>query len=219
VTSFPSRHGRLPCLIAAAPGYARPMPGADPPTRRVQGWRHEVEALDVAVYAAVSASPTPSLDRGFAALSRSADHGVLWIAAAAVIAITGGRSGRRAAVDGLASLAVTSAIVNLGLKPIRRRRRPDRAAHAVPISRHVEMPRTTSFPSGHAASGFAFAAGVADELPALGIPFHGAAALVAYSRVHTGVHYPIDVVVGSLVGGALAPLTNAALDRRRGRAG
>jgi membrane-associated phospholipid phosphatase len=183
---------------------------------RLRGWQQEVEALDVAVYAAVSASPTPSLDRGFAALSRAADNGVMWMAAAGVIALVGGPRGRRAAIDGVASLAVTSAVVNLGLKPIRRRRRPDRAAHEVPVSRHVDMPRTTSFPSGHAASGFAFAAGVADELPALGVPLHGVAALVAYSRVHTGVHYPIDVVVGAVVGGALAPFTNAALDRRLG---
>ena len=78
------------------------------------------------------------------------------------------------------------------------------------------MPRSTSFPSGHAASAFAFASGVAHDLPAAAVPLEAAAALVAYSRVHTGVHFPLDVIAGAVVGGALSPLTTAALDRRRG---
>jgi undecaprenyl-diphosphatase len=130
------------------------------------------------------------------------------------LAATGAR-GRRAAVDGLASIAVTSGVVNLVLKPWWRRRRPDRGAYHVPIARQVDMPRSTSFPSGHAASAFAFASGVARELPVAAVPLQAAAALVAYSRVHTGVHYPIDVIAGAVVGGALAPLTTAAIDRRR----
>jgi membrane-associated phospholipid phosphatase len=191
---------------------------ATPPTSTVnagaRGWRHELQALDVAVYAAISASPTPTLDRGFATLSRAADQSKLWIAVAGLLSASGAR-GRRSAVSGLASIAVTSGVVNLMLKPSRRRRRPDRAAHHVPIARHVAMPRSTSFPSGHAASAFAFASGVAHELPAAGVPLQAAAALVAYSRVHTGVHYPVDVIAGAVLGGALAPLTTAALDRRR----
>src|SRR3954452_15157872 len=178
----------------------------------------EVEALDVAVYAAVSATPTPTVDRYAAALSRAADHSKLWIGAAALLSLTGPR-GRRAAVDGFASVALPSAGVTLGLKPQWRRRRPDRAAHRVPIARQVDMPRSTSFPSGHSASAVAFATGVAREMPVAAVPLRAVAALVAYSRVHTGVHYPIDVITGAVVGGALAPLTTAALDRRRAVAG
>ena len=40
------------------------------------------------------------------------------------------------------------------------------------------------------------------------------AALVAYSRVHTGVHYPGDVAAGSLLGIVLAEVTARSLDRR-----
>jgi membrane-associated phospholipid phosphatase len=191
---------------------ARPRPA--PASEHVPEPLHESEALDLAVYAAISATPTPALDRFNAALSRAADGSKLWIAAAAVLATTGDR-GRRAAVDGLASIAVTSGIVNLVIKPRYRRRRPDRIAHRVPLARQVDMPRSTSFPSGHAASAFAFASGVAREMPIAAVPLEAAAALVAYSRVHTGVHYPIDVIAGAVVGGALAPLTAAALDRRR----
>lgn len=77
------------------------------------------------------------------------------------------------------------------------------------------MPRTTSFPSGHSASAFAFAAGVARAFPAAGVPLHALAAVVAYSRVHTGVHYPADAIAGSVIGSAVAPLATGALDRRR----
>ncbi|HET6664149.1 MAG TPA: phosphatase PAP2 family protein [Acidimicrobiales bacterium] len=112
-------------------------------------------------------------------------------------------------------MAVTSAVVNLLLKPLARRRRPDRATHPVPVTRQVTMPRTTSFPSGHAASASAFATGVATAWPEVGSPLSAAALLVAYSRVHTGVHYPVDVIAGDVVGTTLAQLTAAALGRRR----
>jgi membrane-associated phospholipid phosphatase len=79
------------------------------------------------------------------------------------------------------------------------------------------MPRSTSFPSGHAASASAFATGVATASPEAGILVSAAAALVANSRVHTGVHYPLDVIAGSLTGATLAQLTSAALSRRHGR--
>jgi undecaprenyl-diphosphatase len=84
-------------------------------------------------------------------------------------------------------------------------------------ARHVHMPTSTSFPSGHSASGFAFAAGVAEALPAFGVPLRGLATVVAYSRVHSGVHYPGDVIVGSLVGMAVGEGTarTARLLRRR----
>jgi len=185
-------------------------------TARLRGpWRTELRRLDVAVYAAVAATPSPVLDRAFRRISRAGDHSALWLGCAAALALGGGRRGRRAATDGLASIAVTSAVVNLVLKPLGGRTRPDRELHAVPLARHVPMPRTTSWPSGHAASAFAFAAGVASASPVLGLPIGAAAALVAYSRVHTGVHYPVDVVAGAVTGGALAPLVVAALDRRR----
>jgi undecaprenyl-diphosphatase len=177
-------------------------------------WREELRRLDVGVYATIAATPTPRLDRVFRRVSRAADHSKLWLASAAVLA-AGGRRGRRAAVDGVASVALTSAVVNLVLKPLGARRRPDRELHDVPVTRHVAMPRSTSFPSGHAASAFAFAAGVAADLPAAGIPLSAAAAVVAYSRVHTGVHYPADVIAGSVAGGSIAPLSVALVRRRR----
>ena len=136
----------------------RPPPG---PAR----WLEEAERLDVALYAAIAQTPTPTLDRAMARLSHAADYSRLSLASAAVLAATGGRRGRRAAALGLASVAVTASVVNLAVKPLGRRRRPDRAAEEVPVARHVPMPSSTSFPSGHSAAAFAFATGVGHVLP------------------------------------------------------
>ena len=179
------------------------------------GWREEIGRLDVALYGAVAATPTPGLDRNFRRLSRAADHSKLWLGCAAALATTNGRPGQRAAVNGLASIVVTSAVVNLLLKPLFRRRRPDRRPNEVVDSRRVETPRSTSFPSGHSASAFAFASGVGMTLPRAALPLTATAALVAYSRVHTGVHYPSDTIAGSVIGAGLAPTVVAALDRGR----
>jgi len=176
-------------------------------------WLEDAERVDHALYAAIAQTPTPALDRAMARLSHAADYSRLSLAAAAVLAAAGGRRGRRAAAMGLASIAVTATAVNVAIKPLGRRRRPDRAAREVPVARHVRMPSSTSLPSGHSAAAFAMATGVGHVLPSAAVPLRGLAALVAYSRVHTGVHYPGDVVAGALIGTTLAQLTTHALDR------
>src|SRR4051794_19668300 len=176
-------------------------------------WLADAERVDVAVYAAIAQAPTPTLDRAMSLLSQAANYSRLSIASAAVLAAAGGRTGKRAAAEGLISVAVSSAVVNLVAKPLGRRRRPDRAAQEVPLARHVAMPASSSFPSGHAASAFAFATGVGRTMPNAALPLRALAALVAYSRVHTGVHYPGDVTIGSLMGSSLAQATTRALER------
>ena len=192
---------------------ARSRLGAEPVTRR--GVWGELNRLDTAVYAAIARIPTPRLDQALGRLSRAADFSKLWLGSASALAVVGGEQGRRAAGNGLASLALTSALVNAVLKPLWGRRRPERVKHRVPFARRVRMPKTRSFPSGHAASGFAFATGVASEAPVAGGMLTALAALVAYSRVHTGVHYPSDVVAGAVIGAALSPIAVAAAERCR----
>jgi membrane-associated phospholipid phosphatase len=186
--------------------YGAPMPEVP------RTWLREAKRIDLALYAAIAATPTPVLDRGMSTVSRAADHSRLWLSAAAILAISRGPSGRRAAGAGLASVAATSALVNAVLKPIGGRRRPD--PEQVPLARQIRMPRSTSFPSGHAASAFAFATSIGRVLPREAMALQAFAAVVAYSRVHTGVHYPADVVTGSLVGVAVAQLTGHRLERR-----
>lgn len=173
----------------------------------------DVDALDRAVSAAILATPTPSLDAPLRSLSLAADKSKLWLATALVIAAVDGRRGRRAAVAGLASVGVASATVNLALKYGAARPRPQRTTIAA--DRAVPLPSSTSFPSGHAASAFAFAVGTGNQVPVLSLPLNAMAACVAYSRVHTAVHYPSDIVAGAAIGGAAGALVSRLLRLRR----
>ena len=177
---------------------------------------HEAERLDLAVYAVIAGTPTPRTDRAMAHLSDAADYSRLSIASAGALALLGGAGGRRAAATGLASVAVTATVANLLLKPLGGRRRPDRIAQEVPAARQVRMPTSSSFPSGHTAAAFAFATGVGHVSPAASVPLHVLAALVGYSRIHTGVHFPGDVIAGALVGVVLAEATAHAVESRLG---
>lgn len=175
-------------------------------------WLNEAKAIDSALYGAVAASETPSLDVAMRGLSRAADHSKLWFAIAAALAILGGPSGRHAARKGLVSLGIASGFANLAAKPLSARRRPARKEAEELVRRHVQMPRSSSFPSGHAASAFAFATGVADAQPKLSAPLRALATLVGYSRIHTGVHYPADVLAGAFIGVSAAELAGHLLD-------
>lgn len=179
-------------------------------------WLADAMRVDLAVYSAIASTPTPVLDRKMRAVSNAANYSRLWFAIAALLAACGGRAGRHAAVQGVLSIAATSPVVNLAAKRAGGRPRPEVPRQLV-RARRVRMPRSRSFPSGHAASAFAFATGVGNAWPVVAVPLHAAAGLVAYSRVHTGVHYPGDVVVGSILGTVLAQLTTHALDRRARR--
>lgn len=77
----------------------------------------------------------------------------------------------------------------------------------------VGTPGSSSFPSGHATTAFAAAALVGAFHPRLRLPLYGIAALVALSRVYLGVHFWLDVVVGSALGVAIG-LGIAAAARR-----
>jgi membrane-associated phospholipid phosphatase len=161
----------------------------------------DLREVDHAVYSAVAGTPTPSLDVPLRTLSTVANYSRIWFGIAGLLALFGGRTGRRAAFAGAVSIGVTAA-VNVGLKTVGRRR-PDREEYGVPEERRVRMPTSTSFPSGHSAAGFAFANSVSAEIPGLAFPLRVLALCVAYSRVHTGVHYPSDALAGGIVGGVV----------------
>ena len=92
------------------------------------------------------------------------------------------------------------------LKPLLPRRRP--AASELPAYQTIaNPPRSSSFPSGHSASAAAFATAVAMESPRTALAVVPLAAAVAYSRIHVGVHWTSDVVVGAAVGTGVALAT------------
>jgi len=169
-----------------------PKPGLHP-------LRDRLLALDSRLFEFAAERNWPAAEPVLPRLSRAANHGVLWFAAAAALAAARTPRSRRAAARGLASLSVASLTINtIGKRSIRR---PRPVLDPVPLSRQLKrQPITTSFPSGHAASAAAFATGVALESPAWGAAVGPIAFSVAMSRVYTGVHFPSDVLAGAVLG-------------------
>jgi undecaprenyl-diphosphatase len=170
-----------------------------------------VTETDRELYSAIAEAGSPRVDAALRTLSKAANYSRLWMGTAAVMALAGGPTGRRAAVTGMVAVGATSLVVNQGFKRVFPRDRPDRGEHD--DNRHVRMPESTSFPSGHSASAFAFAQAVSDTMPWTGLGLRAVALAVAYSRVHTGVHYPLDVVVGGLIGSAMGQVTADVAER------
>ena len=170
--------------------------------RRGPGW---VAGLDRALVRAVSAFPGGHHDIFFRRLSASANKGKLWFGVAAAAALVPGRT-RRAAVHGLLAQGVASAITNIVFKTLLPRTRPQ--PEHLPVFRFVHpQPTSSSMPSGHSASAVAFALGTGFVQPVLGMAVAPVAAGVAYSRVHTGAHWPSDVLFGSAIGASAALIT------------
>ncbi|MFF8227916.1 bifunctional phosphatase PAP2/diacylglycerol kinase family protein [Streptomyces caelestis] len=137
------------------------------------------------------------LDPALPRLSRRANHGAVWFAAAAALAATRTPRARRAASRGLASLGLASLTVNALGKRTARHVRP---APVPLIGQPKRRPTTASFPSGQAAAAAAFATGVALESPAWGTVVAPVAASLALSRARGGAHVPGDVLAGAALG-------------------
>lgn len=130
--------------------------------------------------------------------------GWFWILCAVVLlAIPKTRKTGYAAV---LSLIFGVIVTNLLLKNIVARPRPFAEIEAlIPL---IAKPTDFSFPSGHTTASFAVALVMLRMLPKkIGIPAVVLAALVAFSRLYLGVHYPTDVLTGfviALVGSTLS---------------
>lgn len=167
---------------------------------------HEFNALDEAISRAVGTTSTPTLDHLLGTVSNTANRSVLWLGTAGVVSLFGRRP-RHAALAGVAAIGVSSAAVNLLVKPLMRRDRPLRDEDVV---RRVVMPGSHAFPSGHSASAFAFSTAVGSALPGLAPTLRLMATTVAYSRVQSGVHYVGDVLVGALIGAGVGTAVHQA---------
>lgn len=78
----------------------------------------------------------------------------------------------------------------------------------------IVIPHSHSFPSGHTATSFAGATALSVVYPRGTPAFFLLAAAIAYSRLYVGVHFPLDVAGGAVIGAATALLLLAAARRR-----
>jgi diacylglycerol kinase family enzyme/membrane-associated phospholipid phosphatase len=165
---------------------------------RIRRSYHRVSRTDAKLVRRAGALPPSSADTFFRRLGRVADRSRLWLGLATLLVSRKGAT-RRAGLRGAAAIGFASFSASLVAKRLFPRRRP--AAELLPVHRRMtRRPTSSSFPSGHSASAFAFASAVTMEHKGVGALVFPLAAAVSYSRVHTGVHWPSDVVAGAAIG-------------------
>ena len=131
----------------------------------------------------------------FVFLSWIGTDGAVFVVAAAVFALLWRRPWLLVLV--LAADLVAQ-LLSYGMRDLIDRRRPPLVyPEPKPL---VGVPHSGAFPSGHASTAFACATVLAWASPRLRIPAFLLAAAIAWSRVYVGVHWPLDVLGGAVLG-------------------
>lgn len=125
------------------------------------------------------------------------DSGWFWIALSLLLMVP--RQTRWIGITSLAAIVIGALITNVTLKNLVARTRPYEVVEGLVLL--IEKQRDYSFPSGHTCASFAAAGVYWRMLPKkFGIPLVILAAMIAFSRLYVGVHYPTDVLAGLLIG-------------------
>ena len=154
----------------------------------------------------------PAIDRLFYSASFVADFSALWHAVGIAQSVTSGDP--RVALRLSGALGMESALVNGAIKSLFKRQRPV-AQVARPL--YLRIPKTSSFPSGHASSAFMAATLLAKRNPRLAPAYYLLATIVGTSRIHVRIHHASDIAAGTVVGIALGRIVHAVspLPKRR----
>lgn len=136
----------------------------------------------------------------FKGITHLGDAGIFWILL--TIALLCFRKTRRAGIFSACALIGSLVVNNLILKNLVGRIRPYEVVDGLRCI--VSLPHDSSFPSGHTGASFSSAVAMFPHLPRrYGILCLILAALIAFSRLYVGVHYPTDVLAGLVTGTAI----------------
>jgi undecaprenyl-diphosphatase len=141
----------------------------------------------------------------FVWLSKIGTYGLVWLVLGLVVALVW----RRVMPFALVVLAVAAAdgLATLLKVAIGGTRPSDKGSL-------VTIPHSHSFPSGHTAVAFAAAVVLSWLVPRAAPAFFVLALAIGYSRIYIGVHWPLDVVGGAVIGVVTALLLLAVARRR-----
>ena len=139
------------------------------------------------------------LDAVLPAISRTANHGELWIILAVILLLIRGQ--RKYGASVACGLILDLVSCNIILKPLIGRIRPFAVNGLVELL--IAAPTDASFPSGHTAASFAAVFALKTAGSPLWKPALAVALVIAFSRLYLYVHWPSDVLGGALLGAAV----------------
>ena len=156
----------------------------------------------------------PVLDKIMIFISSLGNKGMIWIAIGVLFFLFGWKNQqwRTRGLLVLFSLAANLLVCNAVLKPLVDRTRPYYVLEYTPLIPPVGDP---SFPSGHTAASFAAATAIYAINKKWGIAAYLFAAIMGFSRLYLGVHFPTDVLFGAIIGMAAAKIVVHIFRKRR----
>jgi undecaprenyl-diphosphatase len=152
----------------------------------------------------------PRLDRLLPLVTEAGNYLLPFIVGGVIIVLVGRLRGLRFLILAVASVLVADALGTRIFKEAFARDRPCIALADVRLL--VGCTTLPSLPSNHAVNASVLATLTTIAMPRLWLPAAAVAILVGYSRIYVGVHYPLDVVAGSLLGISVAMAFSRAMN-------
>lgn len=143
-----------------------------------------------------------ALDKFFVMITTQGNWNITFIILGLWLLFKGGKTGRIAVIVLGITILLSDQLSSSVLKPLIERPRPCHTMEDIRLL--VNCGAGLSFPSSHAVNNFAGAFILTYFFKNLRYVFYVIAFLVAYSRVYVGVHYPVDILGGALIGLSVA---------------
>ncbi len=147
---------------------------------------------------------SPILDQFMVAITTLGNKGIIWIIIGVIMLFF--KKTRKCGIAVLLALLFSLFVCNIALKNIVARERPCWINENVPLL--IPYPSDFSFPSGHSQASFAAAFAIFLNHKRIGIGALVLAGLIAFTRLYLYVHFPTDVIAGTIIGCGLGSLAN-----------